>query len=286
MKKNIWLFFAALLLTACQKQDITGITSLNSESILSGKSTDKIDVCHNAGENKWLMLNISSNSLAAHLAHGDILPDADQDGYAKNTPCGQGNDCNDNNAAINPGVVEICGNNTDDNCNGQVDENCFVIGTSYQGGKIAYLFKPGEPGYVPGETHGLIAAPSDQSTGAEWGCFETDITGADATALGTGYQNTIDIMAGCATEGIAARLCAQLVLNGYDDWYLPSKDELNKLFINKEAIGGFADRIYLSSSEYGGFNRLYAWIQFFSSDGIQMNAQKNNPYHVRAIRAF
>ena len=157
------------------------------------------------------------------------------------------------------------------------------IGQIYQGGKIAYIDASG--------LHGLIAAPSDQEQ-APWGCAGTSSGGAIATAIGYGSSNTIYIMNSCSQGGIAARLCGDLVLGGYSDWYLPSKDELNQLYINRVAIGGFAtnpeEAFYWSSSEYleGIVPYLYSWEQNFASGGQYNDENKSNICKVRAVRSF
>lgn len=68
-----------------------------------------------------------------------------------------------------------------------------------------------------------------------------NVPDANATAIGTGAQNTIDIIiAGCSTAANAANICADLSFNGYDDWFLPSINELSQLYLNRAMIGGFS----------------------------------------------
>jgi Protein of unknown function (DUF1566) len=152
--------------------------------------------------------------------------------------------------------------------------NSYYVGASYGGGIIFYIDGTG--------LHGLISATSDQSTGTLWGCYGT-LIGGTGTAIGTGQANTTAIVNICSEAGIAARICDDLVLNGYSDWFLPSKDELNQMYLQKTVIGGFANNPYWSSSEY---NAYYAWGQHFGN-GFQYNYYyKNYPYYVRAVRAF
>ncbi len=123
---------------------------------------------------------------------------------------------------------------------------------AYPVGIVFYLFQERDPGYVAVEVHGLIAASEYQTTidewekiedGTVWGCYENELSGADGTAIGTGAHNTLDILTGCSKAGIAAKLAAdiEVIVDGatYDDWFLPSKNELALLYQNKNKIGGF-----------------------------------------------
>ena len=119
---------------------------------------------------------------------------------------------------------------------------------------------------------------------AKWGCGEKIISGADGMAIGTGKQNTSDTVAGCGTYGIAVRLADSLVLGGQSDWFLPSNDELNQMYINKATIGGLASHNYWSSSEanIGG-----AWAKSFIN-GLQDPITRSFELaaYVRPVRAF
>ena len=157
------------------------------------------------------------------------------------------------------------------------------IGDSYGGGIVAYILQSGDPGYDANIQHGLIAATTDQSTGIQWYNGSYVVTGATGTAIGTGQANTTDIVTVQGVGSYAAQLCNDLTVDGYSDWFLPSKDELYKLYFNKGAIGSFLGHFYWSSSEVSAGS---AWVQQFFGTGGQYNYSKVKNVWVRAVRAF
>ncbi|MBI5220014.1 MAG: DUF1566 domain-containing protein [Bacteroidia bacterium] len=145
---------------------------------------------------------------------------------------------------------------------------------------IGDWFRGGIVFYTDGTGHGLIAPQQDQSSGVQWGCYGISIPGA--VSLTDGAANTAAIVAACSTRPIAASICDSLTLNGYSDWFLPAKDQLNYLYQQHSLVGGFSVNYYWSSSEcYAS----YAWEQGFSS-GSQGNFSKYSNGSVRCVRSF
>ncbi len=174
------------------------------------------------------------------------------------------------------------------NMNGEL-VSTLTVGQSYGGGKVAYIFTVNDLGYVANEQHGLIAATSDQSTGVPWseGGFspnpQTISTGARGTALGTGLSNTNTIIGAVGpSTSYAVGLARAHNGGGYTDWYLPSKDELYKLYLNKSAIGGFSGT-YWSSTEYDQYDARFLEFGIGTQD---YNTKHLNSFKVRAVRTF
>jgi hypothetical protein len=152
----------------------------------------------------------------------------------------------------------------------------FSVGQSYGGGIIFYVDGTGE--------HGLIAAATDQSTSISWYNGNFVETGATATAIGKGMSNTQKIVLALGLGNYAAKICDQLVLDGFNDWFLPSKNELDALF-DLQGTGSLGSNdYYWASTESGGSGYgSGAWAQskyFGGYNGAYATAA------VRAIRSF
>jgi hypothetical protein len=161
----------------------------------------------------------------------------------------------------------------------------YAIGDTHQGGIIFYLDASGK--------HGLIAAPSDQSTSAAWwnGSYVDTYAYGNGIGAGEGNSQGIRRWQGICSSCYANELCQDLNLGGKTDWYLPSKYELNLMYENIGQgnalglgnIGNFANNYYWSSTEIDNFD---AWDQYFSN-GSQSSNNKNYAFsRVRAVRAF
>jgi len=141
----------------------------------------------------------------------------------------------------------------------------------------------------------LEAAPNDVGP-TQWGVFGSTVNGT-STAVGTGRANTQRIVPALNQTGEdgAALLSTSLNINGYTDWFLPSKDELNLMYVNlhRRGLGGFGNGWYWSSSQSNSYPNYDVWIQSFrdgdqaeSGDSDSRPTQKIRTNPVRAIRQF
>ncbi|MBK6833170.1 MAG: DUF1566 domain-containing protein [Bacteroidetes bacterium] len=156
--------------------------------------------------------------------------------------------------------------------------SAISIGQNYQGGIIFYIDNTNQ--------HGLIAATNDYINSVGWTSGFSYTTNALDSVLGTGDINTNKIISISGTlSTYAASVCYNSTMNSYNDWFLPSKFELNLLRNNLylSGVGNFNSFVYWSSTECA--NGSYAWAQVFST-GQQISSSKNLIRYVRPIRKF
>ncbi len=173
------------------------------------------------------------------------------------------------------------------------------ISTEEYGGLVFYLADP--PADLNGDgilDDGLVMASSDQGLSASFGCEGSGISGLSAD-IGTGAVNTQLILASCSENDIAAWKCADLILNGCEDWYLPSREELQLAMsvfgdidnddahfgledINNQ--GAFFSKPYISSTQ-GEIDSSFIILPSMISSDTAFGG-KAESFQIRLIRAF
>lgn len=167
------------------------------------------------------------------------------------------------------------------------DGSCdtLALGAAYGGGQILYYLTPNDPGYDPNHRHGIILADTCLSISPTWHNGTDIATGTTSKAIGSGAGNTSRIVTVYELGNYAARICSDLVMNGYGDWYLPSHDELYQVYVNRKKIhGALYGSFYWTSSES---TAAKAWGLVFSTNGVSgVNAPKSDQGTIWPMRSF
>lgn len=157
----------------------------------------------------------------------------------------------------------------------------YALGDAGPAGGLVFYDK----GFYSNGWRYMEANPADLSTGTDWGCSGSLIPGSQPSAIENGPQNTQDIVANCGGANIAARLCDNYSFNGFNDWFLPARQELDQMYLNlhTQGLGSFNGlSTYWSSTEN---NNISAQGVSFNT-GNTINNNKSTSYRVRAARRF
>ena len=166
-----------------------------------------------------------------------------------------------------------------------ITTSSLTAGTTYLGGKIAYIFQSGDAGFVPGETHGFIIMEHKMGMTAVFGSDGTYYSNGGTTmAFGYGMQNTRSL-AGKSWNNFA-KYIYNVSFHGYSDWYVPSYYEWNKIGPNWRYLG--IPNGYFHASSESGSNSYYfysydSYGNLYTSIG---NSSKTSVYDIIGIRNF
>ncbi|WP_165869253.1 hypothetical protein [Maribacter algicola] len=156
----------------------------------------------------------------------------------------------------------------------------------YKYGGVIFWIDP-----ASNNSEGLVVAVSNQFYSGTWGCTGT-VTGATGTAIGTGSSNTAAIVSsGCGTSGSVIEQIANLDLNGYDDWFLPSEDELTEIYTNISIVnttttangGQLTYQFHWSSTE---INTTAARLVNLTTGVVGGSGKDGNIYFAKPVRAW
>ena len=161
------------------------------------------------------------------------------------------------------------------------------IGEPYGGGVVFDVWKD-----TLGVEHGLVVDATDLSAAYAWSNVTATLIGASAQSVWDGLSNSNAVMAQAGHSSSAALLCYNSTNGGQSDWYLPSIQELNKIWANYVDVGRtlsqisgatqFAAERYWSSTEYSTTSIFY----FHYLTAVITNDSKGRIFHVRAVRAY
>ena len=252
-----------------------------------GTSTN-VSVRWNETNDKWEFTNDGS-TYGNIAALGTIALGTDTTGnYVSSLVAGTGIALTNNSGESATPTVAL--NATLDNLSDAVIGTVYSIGdTGPAGGKI--FITPSTSGNTTGKY--FEASPSASEVIRKWASpanINTEVSGAQGIAIGTGAQNTIDIVAqsGNVAESCAAAYASDYSVNGYSDWFLPSQDEIVKLYESKALIGGLGNATYWSSTESdnGAAVILYSSVNAEVNGTTSEYNKNNDPVYVRAVRSF